>query len=144
MLLAEARRAGDAAAALVEGATADELEFTAKRDRRRTEREGAERGKRAGRRAGTQALDLGLKLTGLWLRDLACLLDGAPEVVLNVDRLEALDDDAAVRPLSPAALRAAVQAVDDTRSRLLLNVSEELALEALAYTLEQTLAETAR
>ena len=35
-----------------------------------------------------------------------------------------------------AAWRDAVELVDDTRARLALNVSEELALEALAYRLE--------
>ena len=39
----------------------------------------------------------------------------------------------------PAALRKAQELVDDTRSRLILNVSEELACEALAYRLEETL-----
>ena len=37
------------------------------------------------------------------------------------------------------ALRRAMELVDDTRARLILNVSEELACEALAYRLEETL-----
>jgi len=41
---------------------------------------------------------------------------------------------------SPAALRAAVELVEETRRRLRSNVTEELALEALAYRLEELLA----
>ena len=39
----------------------------------------------------------------------------------------------------PDRLRAAIELVEDTRLRFELNVSEELACEALAYRLEQTL-----
>jgi DNA polymerase-3 subunit delta' len=38
------------------------------------------------------------------------------------------------------ALRAAVELVEDTRQRFQLNVSEDLACEALAYRLERLLA----
>lgn len=137
-LLAQAKSAGEQAAAEVEGRTAAELELTAKRDRKRVEREGGERGKRAQRRAQTAALDLGLQLTGLWLRDLACVADGVPEVAHNADRREQLAADAAGR--DPHRLRAGVELVDDTRFRLQLNVSEELAFEALAYRLADALA----
>jgi DNA polymerase III subunit delta' len=58
----------------------------------------------------------------------------AEELVHHSDRLEALRTDAVLR--DAAAWRAAVELVDDTRARLALNVSEELALEALAYRLE--------
>jgi DNA polymerase III subunit delta' len=132
-LLAEARRAGEQAAEEAAGGTAAELEVTAKRDQKRVEREGNERGRRASRRASTGALDHGLQLTGLWFRDLAAVLDGAEEVVLHTDRLDALREDAAGR--DAARMRACVDLVDDTRQRLVLNVSEELALEALAYRL---------
>jgi DNA polymerase-3 subunit delta' len=136
--MAAAKTAGEQASAEAEGRTAAELELTAKRDRRRVEREGSERARRAHRRAQTQTLNLGLQLTGLWLRDLACLADGVPEVVHNRDRLEALAADAAGR--DGHALRTGVEIVDDTRMRLTLNVTEELALEALAYRLAERLA----
>ena len=55
----------------------------------------------------------------------------------NVDRLEALRGDAGPRP---AQLRAAIELVEDTRVRFSLNVSEDLACEALAYRLERMLA----
>jgi DNA polymerase III subunit delta' len=135
-LMAEARRAGEQATAEVEGGLAAELEVTAKRDRKRTEREGSERARRAARRASTTALDHGLQLAGLWFRDLACLADGAGEVVHHADRLDALREDAG---RDAHRLRAAVEAVEDTRQRFVLNVAEELALEALAYKLARTL-----
>ncbi len=136
-LLAQAKTAGEAAASECDARTAAELEYAAKRDRKRVEREGAERAKRAQRRADTQALDLGLQLVGLWLRDLAAVADGAPEVVHNVDRADRLRADAEGR--SPHRLRAGVELVDDTRFRLQLNVTGELALEALAYRLADAL-----
>lgn len=136
-LLAQAKAAGDQAAADIESRTAGELEYAAQRDRKRVEREGAERAKRAHRRAQTAALDLGLQLAGLWLRDLACVADGAPEVVHHTDRRDQLAADAGGR--SAAVLRAGVELVDDTRMRLTLNVTEELALEALAYRLADAL-----
>ena len=111
--------------------------MTAKRDRRRVEREGSERARRAARRASTAALDHGLQLAGLWFRDLACLADGAGDVVHHADRLDALREDAG---RDAHRLRAAVEAVEDTRQRFVLNVAEELALEALAYKLARTLA----
>ena len=86
----------------------------------------------AERRASTGALEHALQLVGLWFRDLACVAAGAEELVHNGDRLDALREDAA----KGNAWRDAVTKVDDTRAALLLNVSEELALEALACRLE--------
>jgi DNA polymerase-3 subunit delta' len=138
VLLAQSKAAGEDAAGEVEGTMASDLEVTAKRDRKRVEREGGERGKRAARRASTRHLDLALTLTGLWLRDLACIVDGVPEVVHNSDRLDQLRTDAEGR--DARRLREGVELVDDTRMRLALNVSDELALEALAYRLSDLLA----
>jgi DNA polymerase-3 subunit delta' len=136
-LLEDARRAGEQAVQETQWHVAAELEVTATRDRRRVEREGGERARRASRRASTAALDHGLQLAGLWLRDLACLADGADEIVYACDRVEELRADAAGR--GAGALRAGLDAVEDTRQRLVLNVSEELALEALAYRLVRLL-----
>jgi DNA polymerase-3 subunit delta' len=96
-----------------------------------------ERARRAERRARTQTLDHALQLAGLWYRDLACVQAGAPELAFHADRAQELEHDAQDR--DPHALVAAQQLVDDTRARLILNVSEELACEALAYRLEETL-----
>src|SRR4051794_37087148 len=135
-LLDEAKRAGEQAVQEADGRVAAELEVSAKRDRKRVEREGTERARRASRRASTAALDHALQLAGLWLRDLSCVADGAADVVHNRDRLDALREDAAGRDAH--RLRAGVDAVEDTRQRFVLNVSEELALEALAYTLARS------
>ena len=69
------------------------------------------------------------------------MAEGAGELVYALDRRPELERDAAGR--SPARLREAVELVRDTRLRLALNVSEELALEALAYRLQALLADQA-
>ena len=130
-VLKRARELGARAAAEVEERTAAEVELVPKKERKKVEREGAERGKRASRRATTAGLDHGLELVGLWLRDVACVVDVAEELVLNNDRLEELREDAEGR--SSAALRACQDHVEETRRRLDVNVSEELAFEQLAY-----------
>jgi DNA polymerase-3 subunit delta' len=134
-LLEQARKAGAAAKAEVEAALAEELEYLPKKEHRKRETEFTDRARRAERRASTGALEHALQLIGLWYRDLACVAAGAEELVHHSDRLEALQQDAAKR--DGAAWRAAVATVEDTRAALLLNVSEELALEALAYRLEE-------
>jgi DNA polymerase III subunit delta' len=140
-LLERAKRHGEQARAELKTALEAESQFLPDRDRRRHERDGEDRVKRAARRAQTEALDHGLQLTGLWFRDVACVAEQAPDVVHAVDRLEQLREDAQDR--DPHRLRAAVELVDDTRRRLSLNVSEELACETLAYRLERELAPAA-
>src|SRR3954454_4331335 len=136
-LLDSARAAGGAAKEQVEIALAEELEYLPKKEHKRRETEFTERARRAERRATTGALDHALQLAGLWYRDLACVAAGAPEVAFHSDRAAELDQDALGR--DPALLRRAQELVDDTRARLIVNVSEELACEALAYRLEAAL-----
>jgi len=126
-----ARTHGDAAAGDVRGRVAADLDLLPAKERKRAEREGDEQAKRAQRRAGSQALDQALRLTGLWLRDVACVADGAEDLVHHTDRLEALREDAG--DANAHRLREGVLLVDDTRASLALNPGEELALEALAY-----------
>jgi DNA polymerase-3 subunit delta' len=133
-LLEQARGAGAAAKQEVEAALAEELEYLPKKEHRKRETEFTDRARRAERRASTGALEHALQLIGLWYRDLACISAAAEELVHHSDRLDQLREDAARR--DGAAWRAAVAMVDDTRAALALNVSEELALEALAYRLE--------
>jgi DNA polymerase-3 subunit delta' len=94
--------------------------------------------KRAGRRRRTETLDLALELNASWFRDLAVAASGAVDVVFNRDRIDELQARAA--SLDPARSRRAAELVQDTRRRLDLNVSEELALEALAFRLERVFA----
>jgi DNA polymerase III subunit delta' len=121
----------------VDAAFEADRELLAKRDRRRAETEHAERARRVHRRARTQALDLGLQLVALWFRDLAAVAWSTEDVVYAVDRLPALR--ATAEGADAASFRRAVELVEETRERLLLNVSEELACEALAYRLEAEL-----
>jgi DNA polymerase-3 subunit delta' len=101
-------------------------------------REAEEAGRRAGRRRRTEVLDLGLALCGAWVRDLAATSEGAADVAITADRLDELRAEA--EGLDPRAGRRAAELVLDTRRRLRVNVSEELALEALFYRLESALA----
>ncbi len=117
---------------------AEELELLPGRERKRYEREAQEARRRGERRMRTQTLDLGLRLVELWLRDVLCLCEGAPELIYAVDRRAQLEQDADGRAGAP--VRSAIELVGDTRLSLTLNVSEELALEALAYRLEALLA----
>ena len=136
-LLEVAKGAGAAAGEAEEERLRGELELVPSKERKRYEREGADARRRAERRARTGALDLTLRLAELWLRDVLCVAAGAPECVYAVDRIDELTADAGGR--DGVALRAGVELVQDTRLRLAVNVSEELALEALSYRLEDRL-----
>lgn len=138
-LLERAKAAGDDAAGELRTLVQADLDLLPQKERRKSEREGEEDAKRAHRRAASQSLDQGLQLVGLWLRDAACVCDGAEELVHNADRIEPLRADAA--GASVHRLRAGVALVDEARASLALNPSEELALEALAYRLAAELAE---
>jgi DNA polymerase-3 subunit delta' len=138
-LLEAAGEAGKQAGAAEERRLVDEAELMAKRGRKgKLTREATEQVRRTDRRARTQTLDLGLALCGAWYRDLAAVAAGADDVVLNADRRDRLAEDAA--GLDPARARSALEWVLDTRRRLRVNVSEELALEALWLRLRSALA----
>jgi DNA polymerase-3 subunit delta' len=138
-LLALASEAGEQAGAAEERRLLEEAEASARRGRKeKLTREAIEQVRRTERRARTRALDLALALCCAWYRDLAAVAAGADDVVLNADRLAQLREDA--EGLDPARARAAVEWVLDTRRRMLVNVSEELALEALWLRLRAVLA----
>ena len=125
-LLKSAEQAGEEA----EAATREALEEERAAGIRRSTRDVNDEAKRVARRRRTEILDLGLELTAFWFRDLAAVASGAPEVAYNQDRLTQLQSQAEGMDLVDA--RQATELVQDTRRRLDLNVSEELALEALA------------
>jgi DNA polymerase-3 subunit delta' len=115
---------------------ADRLELEPKgRERRALERDLEESAKRDGRRARTAVLDLGLELASLSFRDLVCIAEGADEAVLARDRATALAAEA--RSRDPRRLRAAAERCEETRESLELNVSEDLALQALQFRLRR-------
>jgi DNA polymerase III subunit delta' len=132
-LLADAEAAGEEA----EAATRAKLEDEKEAGMKRSARDIADAAKRAGRRRRTELLDLGLALAAGWCRDLAATAAGAADLAHNRDRLD--DLRARATGLDPPAARKAAELVQDTRRRLDLNVSEELALEALSFRLAAVL-----
>jgi DNA polymerase-3 subunit delta' len=139
-LLAAVRKRGEAAAAELQARCDAELELTPRKERKRLENEWSERIRRARRRVQTGALDLELQLVALWFADLASLAWGAEELIRHSDRRSDLTEDAqAPGGAHPGRLRAAIELVEETRQRFQLNVTEELACEALAYQLEGVL-----
>jgi len=137
-LIATIRRRGEVTRAELEGRAAAELELYPRKERKRIETEWTDRIKRVRRRVETSALDLALQLVALWFTDLMCLSWGAEDLVRHCDRCSQLAADLGGAPLQ---LRAAVELVEETRARFALNVTEELACEALAYRLEHVLAQ---
>lgn len=133
--LEQAKAVGIAAGEQALARSEQELELVPRKERKRLQREAGEAQRRLERRERTRTLDLVLGLAELWLRDVWCVAEGAPELVYAVDRAAELAEDAAGRP--PARLLAGVELVAATRRRLSLNVGEELALEALAYRLQE-------
>jgi DNA polymerase-3 subunit delta' len=136
-LLDSAKLAGTEAGAAATERLREQAELLPSRERRKFEREGIDVVRRAERRARTGALDLGLHLVELWLRDMWCVACGAGELVFALDRQRQLDSQAHGRDAN--SLLRAVELVRDTRLRLALNVSEELAIEALAHRLADLL-----
>jgi DNA polymerase-3 subunit delta' len=134
-LLEAARGAGALAGTQAEQRVEDELELIPSKERKRHQREGAEAQRRVERRARTETLQLGLRLAELWLRDLLCLELDAAELIHAVDRRGQLEADAG--RIGVDAVARAIEVVGSTRLSLAVNVSEELALEALAYELAE-------
>ena len=92
--------------------------------------------RRGERRARTGTLELGLRLAELWLRDVLCLVADAPELVhRRRSARRSWSEDAARLRGVPRRVERAIELVGATRLSLSVNVSEELALEALAYEL---------
>jgi DNA polymerase-3 subunit delta' len=138
-LLAAAESAGAEAGALEEKRLLEEANSGGRRGRAgKLNRDAIDQVRRTERRGRTQALDLGLALCCAWYRDVGALAAGVDEVVLNADRMDDLRADAA--GMDPGAAGRAVDLILETRRRLRVNVSEELALEALWLRLSQTLA----
>jgi len=126
-------KAAESAGEEAEEATRKLLDEETEAGIKRSAKDITDEAKRAGRRRRTEMLDLALELNASWFRDLAATASGATEVVFNRDRLADLQSRAAT--LDPARPRRAAELVQDTRRRLDLNVSEELALEALSFRL---------
>lgn len=133
-LLDRAKAAGEDA----EADAREVLEEESKAGVKRSAKDIGDGAKRAGRRRRTEILALAFELCATWLRDLAAVAAGAEEVVFNRDRLEILRSEA--QRLDSARAREGAELVQEARRGLELNVSEELALEALFFRLEALLA----
>jgi len=133
-LLDRAKAAGDDA----EAAAREALEEESKAGIKRSAKDIADGAKRAARRRRTEILTLAFELCATWLRDLAAVASGAEEVAFNRDRLDVLRSQA--QGMDAAHARDGAALVQETRRGLDLNVSEELALEALFFRLEALLA----
>ena len=131
-LLAVASERGKHMGAAVTEAAAERADELGKgRDAVRVRREGGEAAKRAERRARTEAVDLALGLAATWFTDVAAVAVGAPQLVRNADRRTELEADA--RGVDPRAAGHAAELAMETRRRLRVNVSEELALDAFFH-----------
>ncbi len=139
-LLDAARAAGENAGERAGEQLSGELELLPSRERKRYEREAQEARRRGERRARTATLELGLRLAELWLRDILCVAERVPELVFSTDMLAELERGAAAS--STEALARGIELIGATRLSLSLNVSEELALDALGYELQELLAVT--
>jgi DNA polymerase-3 subunit delta' len=134
-----ARVRGDIAATAVAERVAADAEMLPDREAKRVKREGETLGKRAHRRAHAATLDHAMQLIGLYLRDVAVVKDGAPELIHHTDRAQQVEKDAETTAASSHRLRDAVGLVEEARTMQILNPSEELALEALASKTQRVL-----
>lgn len=135
-LLGVVRASGEVVKDELERRASAELELYPRKERKRIETEWSERIRRVRRRTETRSLDLALQVAALWYADLAALAWGAEELVRNADRVDELQSD---HGHDPPRLLEAIELIEETRRRFQLNVSEELACEALAYRLERAL-----
>lgn len=129
-LLDYATDTGEQAAAIEESRLLEMGEGTGRGGQKgKLRADAADQVKRTARRVRTKSLDLGLGLCAAWFRDLAAVAGGGADLVFNLDRGAELAADA--EGLTPGRAADAVALVNDTRRRLRLNASEDLALDAL-------------
>lgn len=74
---------------------------------------------------------------GSWLRDVLAVCAGTPELVINTDVREAIDE--AARATDEARLVTALKAVSETNRALSCNVSPETCLDALLFEVREVL-----
>lgn len=76
-------------------------------------------------------------IIGSWLLDVLAVCAGTPELVINTDAREAIDE--AARATDEARLVAALKAVSETNRALSCNVSPETCLDALLFEVREVL-----
>ena len=78
-----------------------------------------------------------LNVAESWLRDCLVMSQFEPDLVVNVDAMDSMQEVAAV--LSPASAVTALDAVNKTRKRISYNVSPQLAVEAMLFDIREVL-----
>ena len=104
------------------------------REGKRRVKDASDDAKRVARRERTRIIDLALALVCAWWRDVAVYGESNGDVeglLLASDREELIAADAA--GLDPIAARRAAELAMQARSRLRVNVTEELAFEAMCF-----------
>lgn len=78
-----------------------------------------------------------LNVAESWLRDCLVISQGVPDLVVNADAMDAMEEVGAV--ITPAAAAAALGAVNTARKRISYNVSPQLAIEAMLFDLREVM-----
>jgi len=78
-----------------------------------------------------------LSIVESWLRDCLAISQGVPELVVNADVADAMEEVGAV--ITPAAASRALGAVKEARRRISYNVNPQLAIEAMLFDIQEVL-----
>jgi DNA polymerase-3 subunit delta' len=78
-----------------------------------------------------------LNVAESWLRDCLVIAQGVPDLVVNADAADAMEEVAAV--ITPPAVATAMEAVGLARRRISYNVSPQLAIEAMLFDIREVL-----
>ncbi len=78
-----------------------------------------------------------LNVAESWLRDCLTISQGVGDLAVNRDALDAMEEVGAV--ITPAAAAAGMSAVNEARRRISYNVSPQLAIEAMLFTIREVL-----
>jgi len=78
-----------------------------------------------------------LNVTESWLRDCLVMSQGLPDMVVNEDAADAMEEVAAI--MTPGAATRALDAVNEARKRISYNVSPQLAVEVMLFDIREVL-----
>ena len=78
-----------------------------------------------------------LNVTESWLRDCLVMSQGLPDMVVNEDAADAMEEVAAI--VTPGAATRALDAVNEARKRISYNVSPQLAVEVMLFDIREVL-----
>lgn len=78
-----------------------------------------------------------LNVAESWLRDCLTIAAGVPDLVLNADAVDAMEEVGAV--ITPASAARGLNAVNEARKRISYNVSPQLAIEAMLFDIREVL-----